>query len=97
MVTRPVLERHVEAYLLTRVKQLGGTTIKMATIHQRSLPDRLVVLPGGKVGFAELKRPGGKATAAQIHIITKLQRLGCFAQVVVGKEGVDEFLTALQA
>ena len=46
-------ESEVEAYLVKRVKELGGDTRKMKWIGRRGAPDRFVMLYGGF--FVELK------------------------------------------
>ena len=38
-------ERDIEAYLIARVKELGGETRKVKWIGRNSAPDRLVMLP----------------------------------------------------
>ena len=52
-------EAKVEAYLGEQVKSLGGLCIKLNPLWYVGIPDRLVILPGGRIGFVELKRPKG--------------------------------------
>ena len=60
-----MLEKDIEAAFVKRVKSLGGTAEKFTSPNRRSVPDRLVTLPGGVVVFVELKAPGKKPTEAQ--------------------------------
>lgn len=52
-----MLENEVEKKLAKKVKALGGRAYKFVSPGNAGVPDRLVVMPGGKVGFAEIKRP----------------------------------------
>lgn len=65
-------ESDVEAYLVERVKALGGEIRKCVFVNHNGAPDRLVMLPMTLTGtnwptapytvWVELKKPGGKAT-----------------------------------
>ena len=55
-----MLEKDIESKLKNKVKKLGGRAYKFVSPGNSGIPDRLIILPGGKVGFAELKRPGRK-------------------------------------
>lgn len=72
-----VLEKEVEGYLRRRVEQLGGRCVKFLPDYNRGWPDRLVLLPGGRMAWVELKRPrGGRVSAAQRVAHEELRRLG---------------------
>lgn len=61
------------------------------------MPDRLVVLPGGKIGFAEMKKsPKEGPSKLQLAQIEFLNALGCVAEVVDTKEKIDEFIEKLE-
>lgn len=60
------------------------------------VPDRIVVLPGEKIGFAEMKRPGETTSALQDVQIAFLQKSGFFVQVLDSEEAIDAFLIILQ-
>lgn len=59
------------------------------------VPDRLVVLPGNRIGFAELKRSGEKPRPLQKMQIKKLRDLGAFVMVVDSEEKIKEFIEGL--
>ncbi|MEG2898259.1 MAG: VRR-NUC domain-containing protein [Eubacterium sp.] len=56
------------------VEKLGGVYLKLTGI--KGIPDRIVLLPGGKVGFIELKALGEKPRNIQKKWISQLKDLG---------------------
>lgn len=91
-----MLEKDIEKKLISQTKQRHGKAYKFVSPGNSGVPDRIVVLPGGKVGFCELKRPGGKTSKLQDVQIGKLKSLGCFVRVVDIYEGVSDFLHDLE-
>ena len=55
-------EKVIEHKLLTEVKKIGGLALKFVSPGYDGVPDRIVLLPGGKIGFVEVKAPGRKAS-----------------------------------
>ena len=88
-MTRPLLERDIEAYLVKRVREAGGTAYKFTSPQRRSVPDRIVLMPGGRITFVELKRPGAKPTDAQAREHDRLRVLGFEVWVIDCKLMVD--------
>ena len=86
-----MLEKQVEAHLVARVKALGGIAYKFVSPARRNVPDRLVLLPGGRAVFVELKRPGLKATEAQEREQLRIHALGFLVLTIDTKEGVDRY------
>jgi len=68
-------EKKVEAFLVKEVKKLGGVAYKFTSPNRRSVPDRLVVLPGLKPKFVELKATGEVPTPGQEREIKRLRDL----------------------
>lgn len=85
------LEKDVEAALVRRVKALGGLCEKFTSPGRRSVPDRLVTMPDGRIIFVEVKRPGGKPTEAQLKDHTKRRELGCDVRVIDNLEDARDF------
>lgn len=86
-----MLEKTIEAALVKRVKALGGTAEKFTSPSKRSVPDRLVTLPGGCIIFVELKAPDKKPTAKQELDHQRRRDLGCDVRVISTLEEVDVF------
>ena len=49
----PTLEKTIEAYLVRQVAKIGGVAEKFTSPNRRSVPDRLVLLPGDMVSEDE--------------------------------------------
>lgn len=88
-------ERDIESYLRNQVKKIKGIAYKFESPGNAGVPDRLVLLPNGKVQFIELKAPGKKPTALQLVQHQKLANLGFNVLVIDSKQGVDDFITSL--
>ena len=82
----------MEAHLVKRVRELGGEIRKVSWIGRVNAPDRLVMLPGRRAVWVELKAPGKRPTAQQIREHNRLRRLGELVEVVDTLEGVEELL-----
>ena len=54
-----MLEREIEKALVEAAKSRDGVTMKFTSPGLVGVPDRLVLMPDGKIGFVELKAPGG--------------------------------------
>lgn len=77
------LEREIEAKLRTTVEKHGGLCLKWVCPGWSGVPDRIILLPGGRVMFAEIKRPkGGKLDKLQDWWRTRLQKMGFWSVVV---------------
>ena len=69
-------EKQIEQKLCKKVKAKGGIAIKLNSLSMMGLPDRLVLLPEGRVVFIELKSPGKKMRPIQVKRKTQLEELG---------------------
>ena len=84
-------EGKIEAALVRRVKSLGGTAEKFTSPGRRSVPDRLVTLPGGRVIFVELKAPGKQPTDKQAKDHERRRALGCDVRVIDNLDDANAF------
>lgn len=81
-----IREDSIEDHLVKQVKKAGGIAYKFISPGRRSVPDRLVLLPDGKVIFVECKAPGEKPTAAQLREHKKIRALGFAVWVLDSKD-----------
>lgn len=86
-----MLERDVEQALVRRIKALGGMCDKFTSPGRRSVPDRIVTLPGDVIIFVELKAPGKKPTKLQQRDHDRRRALGCDVRVIDNKDDADAF------
>ena len=71
------LEKDVEQRLRTTVEAHGGRCLKWVCPGWSGVPDRIILLPGGRIFFVETKRPkGGKPSALQLKWKQWLTDLG---------------------
>lgn len=84
-------ESDIEAILVKEVKRLGGRAYKWVSPGNSGVPDRVVLLPGGRVWFVELKTDTGQLTALQRKQITTLERCEANVFVLKGVTGLVKF------
>lgn len=85
------LEKDIEAALVRKVKQRGGQCLKWVCPGQAGVPDRIVLLPGGRIIFIETKRPkGGRLSKLQEFWGDKLQDLGFEWRVIWNDQDLDD-------
>lgn len=73
---KPESEKTIERRLRSELKKKGGWALKMLATHVSGLPDRVCLLPGGVVFFAEIKTTDKKTTRIQKVIHRKLRKMG---------------------
>nr|WP_300680816.1 VRR-NUC domain-containing protein [uncultured Acetatifactor sp.] len=89
-------ESELEKKFCGLVRQAGGKAYKFVSPGNAGVPDRIVVLPGGRVGFVELKRQGEEPRKLQRLRLEELRKLGCLAEAVDGMEAAGAFVAKLR-
>ena len=93
MKKNSLLEKEIEKKICDYAKSKGCYVRKFVSPNNRSVPDRIIIAPGGVVGFLELKRGGQKPTKAQEVEIETLKKIGAEVDwcdnVIDGKLFVD--------
>ena len=87
-----VLEKDIESYLVRRVMQLGGVAYKWVSPGRVGVADRIVMLPGGRVWFVELKTVKGRLSPLQKVFAADMARMGMNYLVIKSKEEVDQWI-----
>lgn len=88
-------EKLIERKLVDAVKAKGGICVKFYSAYQRGVPDRIVLMPQGRVYFVELKSTGKKPTKLQELFIGKLRSLGFIVEVIDTIEKLTEFVNRI--
>lgn len=88
-------EKYLERKLGEELRKAGGWAIKLPASFLAGLPDRLCLLPGGRVIFAEIKETGKRPTALQARMHQKLRGLGFDARVVDKYSDIEEIIAQI--
>lgn len=89
-------EKTIEQHLVKAVKNIGGIAPKLISPGFDGMPDRLVLLPGGKIGFVEVKAPGKEPRPLQTARHELLRRLGVKVYVLDSTEQIGGILDDIQ-
>lgn len=87
-----MLERELEKKLRDKIKQSGGRAYKFVSPGNSGVPDRIIVMPGAKIYFVEMKRPGEKPRKLQERQIEFLKKLGFEVLVISTEEELEMFI-----
>ena len=87
-------ESYFENKLRLGVKRIGGYCLKFVSPGFMGVPDRIILLPGARVLFAEMKAPGKSERKRQSYVHKILRRLGFTVfESVDSDERIEEVLT----
>ena len=89
-------EKVVEQKLVQAVRRSGGLALKLVSPGFNGVPDRLLLFPGARAAFCELKAPGQKPRPLQVHRMNQLRKLGFPVYVVDSAEQIKEVLLECQ-
>lgn len=89
-------EVKVEKALVAAVKKRHGLCMKFTSPGLDGVPDRIVLLPHGKMAFIELKAPGKKLRPLQELRAKQLRDLGQQVFVIDNKEMIGGILDEIQ-
>ena len=89
-------EKITEQKLTKAVKNMGGIALKFVSPGFDGMPDRIVLLPGGHIGFVEVKAPGEKPCPLQLSRHGLLRRLGFKVYVLDDEQQIGGILDEIQ-
>jgi hypothetical protein len=75
-------EQDIERRLVKMTKEMGGRAFKFTSQGTSGVPDRLLLFPGGRIAFAELKAPGKKLRPQQAVRKRQIEKLGFSVYVI---------------
>jgi len=90
-------EKVIEQKLVAAVKQHGGICPKFTSPGFDGVPDRLVLLPHGKIAFVELKANGKKMRPLQVKRKRQLEELGFLVYCIDNIEQIGGMLDEIQS
>lgn len=86
-------ESEVENYLKKAVKnELKGLALKFISPGFNGVPDRIVLIPMGRIYFVETKAPGKKMRKLQEYVCGLIKQLGFTVLTIDTKEKVNDFI-----
>ena len=86
-------EKEIEKKLTQAVKNRGGICPKFVSPGFDGMPDRIVLLPKGRMAFVEVKAPGEKPRPLQLARHWLLRRLGFKVYVLDDKNQIQEIIS----
>ena len=90
-------EKHTEQKLTADAKARGGLAVKFVSPSFDGMPDRAVLLPGGHIGFVEVKAPGKVPRPQQRARLRLLAGLGFKAYVLDDISQIGGILDEIQS
>lgn len=85
-------EKQIERKLINATKNMGGIAVKLVSPGFDGMPDRIVLLPGGHMGFVEVKAMGCKPRPLQEARHGLLRRLGFKVYVLDDEQQIEQIL-----
>jgi len=85
-------ESIIEKKLKSEAEKQGGKAYKFVSPGFAGVPDRIVIFPGGKLYFVELKAPGKNLEPLQEKRRKELEQLGFKVFKIDSFAGIEEFL-----
>ena len=90
-------EKTIEKKLVQAVETSGGIAPKFVSPGFDGMPDRIVLLPGGHIGFVEVKAPGEKPRPLQLSRHGLLRRLGFKVYVLDDEQQIGGIINAIKS
>lgn len=85
-------ESVIEAWMVRAIRSRGGLCYKWVSPGTVGVPDRIVILPGGRTIYIELKTEVGELSKIQKHIHEELRKRGADVRTLYGLDQVKAFI-----
>ena len=90
-------EKQIEQKLVKAVKAKGGLAPKFVSPGFDGVPDRIVLLPRGRIAFIELKAKGRKMRPLQVRRKRQLESLGFSVYCIGSPEQIGGIIDEIQS
>lgn len=90
-------EKVIEQKLVIAAKNMGGIALKFVSPGFDGMPDRIVLLQGGHIGFVEVKAPREKPRPLQLARHGLLRQLGFKVLVLDDEQQIGGILDEICA
>lgn len=90
-------EKSTEQKLVKAVKAKGGLAPKFVSPGFDGVPDRIVLLPRGRIAFVELKAKGRKMRPLQVRRKRQLESLGFSVYCIDSPDQIGGILDEIQS
>ncbi len=97
MKTIYLSENQLEEKLVKKIKEMGGMALKFVSPGRAGVPDRIILMPKGKIYFVEMKSPRGEVNPIQEYIFEKFEKLGFKVHILNSENSVKKFLEKLES
>ncbi len=87
-----MLESLIEQHLVKEVNRRDGLSLKFNSQSMTGIPDRIILMKNGTVGFVEVKQKGKKPRPLQELRMKQLRQLGFKVYTLDEKEKIGEIL-----
>ena len=92
----PMREKKIEQKLVKAVRGMDGLALKFVSPGFDGVPDRLILLPHGRMAFAEIKSMGCKLRPMQVRRKRQLETLGFSVYCIDSPEQIGGILSEIQ-
>lgn len=89
-------EKVIEQKLAAAIKKAGGIALKFVSPGFDGMPDRLLLLPDGKIAFVEVKAQGKKPRSLQLARHRLLRKLEFYVYVIDSADQIGGMLDEIR-
>lgn len=90
-------EKKIERKLNKAVKNCGGMSLKFVSPSFVGVPDRIVLLPHGRIAFVETKTTGEEMRPIQKRRKRQLEKLGFLVFCLDNEKDIGEIINEIRA
>ena len=92
-----MFERQLEEKLNKKIRELGGLPLKFTSPGHVGVPDRIILMPNGRIYFVEMKRHRGKKVLdMQKYTFEKFEEMGFKVYILDSMREIEKFIKVLE-